>query len=140
LLFRHISIPPSRVTIISRSKDKTGIAKEYGVNFVAEALKQDSYEDVLKRHLKKGDFLINLSVNVSSLALIQYCWRNEILYLDTCTEPWPGRYDGDDLSVSQRSNYAFREEVLSFRLDKHSGPTAVITQGANPGLVSSFLK
>jgi homospermidine synthase len=79
-------------------------------------------------------------VNVSSLALLQYCWRQEVLYLDTCIEPWQGRYDDINLSFSQRSNYVLREEVLAFRLDKQAGTTAVITQGANPGLVSSLLK
>jgi homospermidine synthase len=74
------------------------------------------------------------------MALIQYCWRRGILYLDTCTEPWPGRYDDPAASWSKRSNYALREEVLAFRLDKRSGPTAVITQGANPGLASMFVK
>jgi homospermidine synthase len=41
---------------------------------------------------------------------------------------------------SRRSNYSLREEVLAWRLDKRGGPTAVITQGANPGLVSALLK
>jgi homospermidine synthase len=30
--------------------------------------------------------------------------------------------------------------VLAWRMDKRAGPTALITQGANPGLVSSFVK
>jgi homospermidine synthase len=71
---------------------------------------------------------------------MHYCWQHQILYLDTCIEPWEGRYDNSSLSISQRSNYALREEVLAFRLDKQAGTTAVVTQGANPGLVSCLLK
>jgi len=44
------------------------------------------------------------------------------------------------MSLSQRSHYALREEVLAFRLAKRSGPTAIVTQGANPGLASVFVK
>jgi homospermidine synthase len=33
-----------------------------------------------------------------------------------------------------------REEALAFRRDLRSGPTAVLTQGANPGLVSALVK
>jgi homospermidine synthase len=44
------------------------------------------------------------------------------------------------LTPSQRSNYALREEALAYRLDKRSGPTAVLTQGANPGVISALLK
>src|SRR5204862_3725775 len=87
-----------------------------------------------------GDFLLNLSFDVSSLALIRFCRKRGALYLDTCNEPWPGRYDNPEMPPSRRSNYALREEVLAWRMDKRSGPTAVITQGANPGLVSSFVK
>ncbi|HEU4602970.1 MAG TPA: saccharopine dehydrogenase C-terminal domain-containing protein, partial [Steroidobacteraceae bacterium] len=37
-------------------------------------------------------------------------------------------------------NYALREEALAVRKTHPNGPTAVITHGANPGLVSHFVK
>src|SRR5687768_5383537 len=82
VLFKLIKLKPTQVTIISRSPDKTGLAKKWKVNFVVSPLKEDSYKEILDSYLKKGDFLLNLSVNVSSLALLEYCWRQEILYLD----------------------------------------------------------
>jgi homospermidine synthase len=140
LLLRHIELEPGQVKIISRSEDQSGIAAEYRAAFVAEPLREGNFETVLDAHMKEGDFLLNLSVEVASLALLKYCWRRGILYLDTCIEPWPGRSEDPSKSVSRRSNYALREEVLAFRLDKHNGPTAVVTQGANPGLASIFVK
>src|SRR6185312_595365 len=41
---------------------------------------------------------------------------------------------------SQRSNYALRAEVLDQRTALGSGPTAVSCCGANPGMVSWFVK
>src|SRR5450759_2485289 len=140
LLFRHIEIEPRQVTIISRSADKSGIAGEFGVEFRVQALTAANYESVLEPCLKEGDFLLNLSVDVSSLALIGLCWQRGALYLDTCIEPWAGGYLDTSVSLSQRSNYALREEVLAFRRDKRAGPTAIVTQGANPGLASIFVK
>ena len=140
LLFRHIDIAPERVTVVSRSEDKTGIARKYGVRFLAQPLNEGNFETVLEPLLKEGDFLLNLSVDVASLALIRFCRQRGVLYLDTCIEPWPGRYDDPASPVSQRSNYSLREEVLAYRLDKRSGPTAVVTHGANPGLASIFVK
>src|SRR5207253_6600385 len=61
-------------------------------------------------------------------------------YLDADNQPWPGRYENSALPLAQRSNYALREDMLSFGRDHPGGPTACITQGANPGLVISFLK
>ena len=140
LLFRHIELEPAQVRIISRGPDKSGVAAEYGVQFMSEPLRENNYVAVLDKHLREGDFLLNLSVDVSSLALIRYCWERNILYLDTCIEPWAGRYSNRELTPSQRSNYALREELLAFRLDKRAGATAVVTQGANPGLASAFVK
>jgi homospermidine synthase len=140
LLLRHLDIEPSRIQVISAGPESSGIAAEYGVEYTAQALTDGNYEVILDSRLREGDFLLNLSVDVSSLELIRYCWRNKILYLDTCIEPWAGKYTDPSLSPSQRSNYSLREQVLGFRLDKRTGPTAVVTQGANPGLASVFVK
>lgn len=55
-------------------------------------LTRDNYRQVLEPRLVAGDFLLNLSVDVSSLALIELCRERGALYLDTCTEPWAGGY------------------------------------------------
>ena len=55
-------------------------------------------------------------------------------------EPWPGFYTDTRLSVSQRSNYALRETLMDLRRRRPGGPTAVSTCGANPGMVSWFVK
>ena len=140
VLLKHIDMQPSQIKIISASENKQGIAAEFGIEHIAQPLTEESYEAVLASHLQKGDFLLNLSTDVSSLALIRFCWQRGVLYLDTCIEPWAGRYNDPSSSLSQRSNYALRDELLSFRLDKRDGPTAAITQGANPGLASAFVK
>ena len=42
--------------------------------------------------MTSGDFLLNLSVDVSSVALIEFCQARGVMYLDTCIEPWAGGY------------------------------------------------
>src|SRR4051812_16108889 len=75
LLLRHLGLQPSGLRIISRSPDRTGIAAGHGVEFIAQPLTAENYEAVLERHTAPGDFLLNLSVDVSSLALIRHCRR-----------------------------------------------------------------
>lgn len=140
LLLRHIQMDPWQIVIFAPEGDPEGIARKYGASCERIAITEENYKSVLSKHLNKGDFLVNLSVNVSSLALIELCWQREAHYLDTCIEPWPGGYTDPSLTASQRSNYALREKALEFSRDKHKGPTAVISQGANPGLVSAFVK
>jgi homospermidine synthase len=140
LILRHIGIAPERITIVTAEPRGHEVAAEYGVKFVETALIQDNYRAVLEPLLGPGDFLLNVSVEVSSVALIELCQAKGALYLDTCIEPWPGGYTDPSLSPSQRSNYALRESALALRQRHAGGPTAVLTHGANPGLVSHFVK
>lgn len=140
LLGEAFGIKPSQVTIVRASARDNSAAEQFGAEVVVQPLSEGNYETVLDPLLSEGDFLLNLSVDVSSLALVRFCWKRGVLYTDACNEPWPGRYDNPDFPPTQRSNYALREEMLAFRMDKQHGPTACITQGANPGLVSSLLK
>jgi homospermidine synthase len=140
LILRHMGITPDRITIVTAEEAGIREAAEYGVEFIINPLTRENYRQVLAPLLKQGDFLLNLSVDVSSIALIQFAYEKGALYLDTCIEPWPGGYTDPSLSPSHRSNYALREQALAVRETHKNGPTAVITHGANPGLVSHFVK
>jgi homospermidine synthase len=140
LLMKHLAIKPSQITVVTAESRGDDVADRYGVEFIEKSLDQGNYKKVLKPMLGKGDFLLNLSVEVSSLSLIELCHAQGALYLDTCIEPWPGGYTDPSLTVSQRSNYALRESALKLREKLGKGPTAVIAHGANPGIVSHFVK
>src|SRR5579863_10384445 len=140
LLLRHIDMRPDQIAIVTAELRGEEVAAEYGVRFVETALTRDNYRNVLDGWLGHGDFLLNLSVDVSTVALIELCREKGALYLDTCIEPWPGGYTDPNLPPSARSNYALRESALALRAGGPDGPTAVITHGANPGLVSHFVK
>ena len=140
LVLRHIGIKPERITIVTADEAGKGEAAEYGIKFVVSPLTRDNYRQVLEPLIGRGDFLLNLSVDVSSIALIKLAHEKGALYLDTCIEPWPGGYTDPSISPARRTNYALREEALALRQSHKDGPTAVLTHGANPGLVSHFVK
>jgi homospermidine synthase len=140
LILRHIRMTPSQILIITAEERGHDEANALGVAFRIEPLTEANYAHVLDPLIGPGDFLVNLSVEVSSLALVELCQRKGALYLDTCIEPWPGGYTDPNLSLSLRTNYALRERALALRARLRSGPTAVLTHGANPGLVSHFVK
>lgn len=71
---------------------------------------------------------------------MKYSLQHNVLYIDTVVEPWAGGYDDARLSVSERSNYAQREKVLKLKKEIPSGATCISCHGANPGLVSHFVK
>ncbi len=143
LLLRHFDTKPEDIVIVTADKRGEDVANKYGIRFIIDPLTPDNYEKIVLSHIGMGDFLLNVSVDVSSAALIELCQRNGILYLDTCIEPWPGGYTDPSKSISERSNYALREGALALR--KLTGiddprPTAIVGHGANPGVVSHFVK
>ena len=140
LILRHIGIKKERITIVTADDAGLDAAREMGVKFIKEPLVRENFRRVLEPLLGRGDFLLNVSVDVSSIALVKYCWERGAMYLDTCIEPWAGGYTDPGVPAARRTNYALREEALALRKDNARAPTAVLTHGANPGLVSHFLK
>ena len=108
------------------------------MRFEKLALTPDNLRDELSARLGGGGFVVNVSVEVSSLDVVEVCRERGALYLDTCIEPWPGGYTDASKSLSERSNYALREAALARR--SAGGPTAILAHGANPGMVSHFVK
>ena len=140
LILRHVGIRAERIVIVTAEEAGRAEAERYGARFLVTPLTETNYRAVLEPLLGAGDFLLNLSVDVSSLALIRFARERGALYLDTCIEPWAGGYFDPSLSVESRSNYALREAALALRQGYRGGPTAVLTHGANPGMVSHLVK
>ena len=143
LLERHIGHDKAKFTVIAPDDADRGLLDERGIRFEHLAITRNNYRDVLTPLLTaRGErgLVVNLSVDTSSVDLIDLCKDIGALYIDTVVEPWPGFYTDTRLSVSQRSNYALRETLMDLRRRRPGGPTAVSTCGANPGMVSWFVK
>jgi len=144
LIIKHINMPANKITVLTGDDCQKNVeiaAKRYGVNFQIGKLTVDNYKDMLTPLLSKGDFCVNVSVDVGSCDMLTFCNENQVLYIDTVVEPWLGGYFDQNLTPSQRSNYQQREEMLILK-NKFGpdAPTAVVTHGANPGMVSHFVK
>lgn len=139
LLLRHLDMDRHRLRIVTDRADHAEVAAQHGVSMRVQALTPENHRQVLAEELGPGDFLLNLSINVGSVDLIAWCQAQGVLYLDACIEPWAGGYTDEMLTPSQRSNYTLREQALALQ-SAPPGPTAVLTHGVNPGLVSHFVK
>ncbi len=71
LILRHIGTSADRITIVTAEDAGRAEAEQFGVKFVKIALTRDNYRQTLEPMLGAGDFLLNLSVDVSSVALDQ---------------------------------------------------------------------
>jgi homospermidine synthase len=143
LIERHFKFDKSRFVIVDPEDKDRGMLDEQGVRFLKERQTPENYRDIQLPLLTDGPgrgFLVNLSIDVSSLALTELCREVGALYLDTVIEPWPGLYFNPKTSPAARTNYALRETYFAAARRHPGGPTAVSCCGANPGMVSWFVK
>ena len=143
LIERHFSYDRARFTVIDPDDAHAPLAERHGLRFERVALTRDNYRDVLTPLLTEGGgqgFCVNLSVDTSSRAILELCRELGALYIDTVAEPWPGFYFDKARSQGDRTNYALRQEILDARAQNPGGTTAVSCCGANPGMVSWFVK
>ena len=136
-MVQALGIAPTRITAWAADLQGEAVAQSVGISLRLQPLTPDNHATLLAAHLRPGDVLLNLAVEVSSLDLITWCQHNEVLYLDTGIEPWPGGYQPGQ-GLEQTTNHWLREQVLALRQADRA--TAVIAHGANPGLISHLAK
>lgn len=143
LIERHFNYDRSRFVVIDPSDEDRGLLDERGIRFIQQGVTRENYRDLLAPLLTAGGgqgFCVNLSVDTSSLAIMELCREIGALYIDTVVEPWIGFYFDKTKGPGDRANYALRETVLEARRKSPGGTTAISCCGANPGMVSWFVK
>ncbi len=143
LILRHIRCDRTKITIIDPSDESKHIADAEGIEFLAQALTKQNYKTVLKPLLSSEHgqaLIVNLSVDVESMDIMRFARDMNALYIDTVIEPWPGFYYNGKVDNASRTNYALREKLVALKAKLGKGPTAVSCCGANPGMVSWFVK
>src|SRR5258706_2969249 len=143
LIERHIAFDRSKFVVIAPDDSDRRLLDERQIRFIHQALTEDNYREILTPLLTAGPgrgMVVNLSVDTSSVALMEFCKDLDTFYIDTVVEPWPGLYTDRNRSISERSNYALRESVLDLRRRRPGGVTAASCCRAHPGMVSCMLQ
>jgi homospermidine synthase len=143
LIARHFDMPLARVAVVEMDDHGEEIAPYVakGVTYEIKEITRRNFKQVLAKYAGPGDLVLNLSVSVSSHEVLEWCHKHGALYLDTCIEPWPGYYDNPKIPAHQRSNYYLRYEAKEMAKKWPKGsPSAILTMGANPGIISHFVK
>jgi homospermidine synthase len=143
LIERHLDFDRRRLVVIDPDDSHRDLLDARGIRYIKAELTKDNYRELLTPLLTEGEgrgFCVNLSVDVSSLDVMKLSRELDCHYIDTVVEPWKGFYFDEKMDTGKRSNYALREEVLDERRNNPGGVTAVSCCGANPGMVSWFVK
>jgi len=143
LIERHLAFDRNKFVVIAPDDEDRRLLDQRRLRFSHMAITKENYRDVLTPLVTTGPgrgMIVNVSVETSSVDLMALAHDLDTFYIDTVVEPWPGLYTDGSRSISERSNYALREGVLDLRRRRPGGVTAVSCCGANPGMVSWFVK
>jgi homospermidine synthase len=140
LIERHFEFDATRLTVIDPDPDMANWLRQRQIRHLHLGLTRENFREVLGGLFGgDGGFCVNVSVDVSSLDVMKFCREIGVLYIDTVVEPWAGFYF-ETADNAARTNYALREAVREEKRRNPGGPTAVSCCGANPGMVSWFVK
>ncbi|MBM3231385.1 saccharopine dehydrogenase NADP-binding domain-containing protein [Candidatus Peregrinibacteria bacterium] len=143
LVLRHLDVRPSRITVMDMA-DCTDAVAPYiaqGCVFLRERLERETYASQLSGLVSRGDIIIDLAWNIACTDMLQWCHEHGVLYINTSVELW-NPYEGKtEKHPTERTLYPRHMAIRALAASwKHKGPTAVLEHGANPGLVSHFMK
>ena len=141
LILRHLGVTPEQIVIVTADARGREAAAHYGIEFVERALTPENYRAdsgaaARRRRLPAQP----LGRRQLASALIRLARERGALYLDTCIEPWAGAYFDTASHPEPALELRAARERARRQARARAGPTAVIAQGANPGLVSQLLK
>ena len=124
LIERHFTYDRERFVVIDPEDKDRVILDDRGIRFIHQAVTKDNYKALLTPLLTAGGgqaFCVNLSVDTSSLDIMELCRELGALYIDTVNEPWAGFYFDSKLGPEARSNYALREKTLAAKRKRPAG-------------------
>jgi len=143
LLLRHFEMDFARLTIMDFEDNRHRAQEmlEAGAQYVQEYITPYNYAKVLAKFLGPGDILIDLAWSIETLNLMVWCHDNNVLYINTSVELWDAYAGAADQHPTERTLYvrhmALRKQAKQW---SEPGPTFVVEHGANPGLVSHWVK
>ncbi len=143
ILARLLKVPLKNITVMD-FEDQAKLLRPWtkkGVRFVRDRVTRDNMARLLAKYLSAGDVLIDLAWNIDCCEILDWCHNNGVLYVNTSTELWDPYEGAFNKPPTERTLYWRHMNVrcLTARW-KNKGTTAVIEHGANPGLISHFVK
>jgi homospermidine synthase len=142
LLLDKLDVPLENITLID-FEDKSKALKKYtnqGLTFVREKITPENLSQVLSRHMDNDGLIIDLSWNIDAIDIITWCHEHNVLYVNTSVEVWDPTEDFMNRSLLEKSLYLRQMKLNELSRDWKDAPTAVVDHGANPGLITHFVK
>ena len=143
LLLDDLGIAPSSIHIVDfvDNRHRVADALARGVTYESGRLTRENLDEFLSARCQDGDILLDLAWNIDCPTILQWCHDNNVRYLNTSVEVWDPYEDLASTDPRDRTLYVRHQDLRRLKAKwGRPGATAVVEHGANPGLVSHFVK
>jgi len=142
ILLEHVRIPLKNITVID-FEDKAKELEPWtrkGLKFVRVRITPSNLSKIFAKYLSQGDLLIDLAWSIDCYELLKWCHDNCVLYINTGVELWDPKKGMFEKTPYEKTLYNRYMRIRELTKEWKNTPTAVLEHGANPGLISHFVK
>lgn len=143
LLLRHLDMDFTDLTVVDAvdRRGEIGEALAAGVQFRQAEITRESLWRIVPELAGTGDIIIDLTYDVGTIEMIEAAREAGAMYVNASVEDWDDGRDPDPVSLTGLTLYQAHEDLAS-AADGWAGDdwTAIVSHGANPGMVSSLTK
>src|SRR3989344_3852745 len=142
ILLDKVDAPLKNITVLD-FEDKAKALKKFtdkGINFVREKITEKNMNTVLSTYVDDGGLIIDLAWNIGCNEILTWCHNHNVLYANTSVEEWNPLAGIKSKSPLEKSLYFRQMQIKELSENWKNGPSAVVDHGANPGLISHFVK
>ena len=112
-----------------------------GLKYEFGQVKPDNLNEILSKYVGDGDMLLDLAWDIDANEIMTWCHDNNVMYLNTSVEVWDPYKEAVKLTPQERTLYVRHMKLREMQKTwGKKGATAVVEHGANPGLVSHWVK
>jgi len=132
-----------QITIVDPidNRERVKYALERGAAYLQDEVTRENLAELLGRFLSAGDMLVNLAWNIDANTIIGWTHDHGVMYIDTSVEEWEPYTQLALRPPLERTLYHRHMRLREMKASWSSkGPTSIVEHGANPGLVSHFVK
>ncbi|MBI3795033.1 MAG: homospermidine synthase [Nitrospinae bacterium] len=143
MLVKHLDVPKNKITVMDFEDKRATIQDvlDSGVKYVRDKITKTNMASKLAKHVGSGDLIVDLAWNIDCCEILQWCHDHNVLYINTSVEVWNPYSDAENTTPVERTLYHRHLKIRAMlKTWKEKGATAVLEHGANPGLVSHFVK
>jgi homospermidine synthase len=141
MILRHVELDPTKITVLELGEHKDLFKTRHPtIKYVAKEIVKSNLDEVLSKHVSSGDYIIDVSLNIDGIAIMTWCLDHEVQYINTSIERWKDEPDETIHTMAERTLYHTHQATRKALGHSEGKATCIATHGANPGLVTHFVK